>query len=173
VKKLIISITLSLMLVAVLAAPAIADDPIELGASVTVTEYSSVTITDTTPAGLDFGDLADGAVKQPEDASPAASITISAGSENNIDVNIELSGMDFSDGLGHSFDISNAYWNDADDSGTATALLETGTDTDTIATLSAGESADIYHWLSIPDGQYAGSYSSTFTYSSDALVINP
>jgi hypothetical protein len=171
-KKTLISVIMALMLVAIMAAPALADSPTtgDVTANVTVTGYASVTITDKGDAGLDFGSMTPGQDMKAEAASP--SISIAAGSENNQDVVIEISGTDFS-GTAGSFAIANAYWNDEDTSGTATAMKLTGTATDTVATLGAGESVDIYHWLSVPDGQATGSYSSTFTYSSDATVVNP
>ena len=157
-KKLLISAILALTLVALLAVPAVADD---ITASVSVNTYASVTITDTGTTGLDFGSLDDGAVKQPEAASP--SVTVTTSSENNVDIAILISGTDFSGSAG-SFVISNAYYNTTDDSGGALGM--TGTPTQVGSDLTPGDDMDIYHWLSIPDGQTAGSYSSTFTYTS-------
>jgi hypothetical protein len=156
-KKIILSVLLSLLLIAVMAVPVIADD---ITASVTVNSYASVTITDNGAAGLAFGSQDPGAEMIAEAASP--SITITAAAENNQDVAISISGTDFSSGTA-SFAIGNAYWNTAADTGSAHTMSTTPTGVDT---LSAGESIDIYHWLSIPEGQAAGTYTSTFTYGS-------
>jgi hypothetical protein len=161
-KKLVISLALALLLIAAVAIPVMADD---ITASVTVTEYSSVTITDNGAAGLAFGSLNPGTVKQAETDTP--SVTVTAAAENNTDVDIKISGTDFDDGGSNNFAIANAFWNDANDAGTATEMKKTGVSTDTVATLSANESVDIYHWISVPATQEAATYSSTFTYVSE------
>jgi hypothetical protein len=155
-KKIIISAVLALMLVAVLAVPAMGDD---ITASVTVTEYASVTVTDNGTAGLSFGSMTPGQDMKAEAASP--SVTVTAAAENNIDLDIKVSGTDFSDGGSNSFSIGNAYYNTASDSGSASAMSTTPA---TVDTLSAGEHVDIYHWLSVPEEQAAATYDSTFTY---------
>jgi hypothetical protein len=157
VKKVLISVLLSLLLVGILAVPAMSDD---ITASVTVKSFSSVTITDTVPAGLQFGNLDPGTVKQSEANSP--SVTVAAAAENNINVTISISGTDFSDGS-HSFAVGNVFWNTSNDAGSATTM---STAPAAVGTLSAGQSVQIYHWLSIPTAQSAGTYSSTFTYTS-------
>lgn len=158
-KKLVISLALALLLVAVIAIPAMADD---ITASVTVTTYSSVTITDNGAAGLAFGSLTPGTDMQPEAAAP--SVTVTAAAENNTDVDIKISGTDFDDGGSNSFAVANAFWNDENNSGTATAM---STSAATVATLSATQSVNIYHWISVPDTQEAATYNSTFTYVSE------
>jgi hypothetical protein len=157
VKKVLVSVLLSLLLVGILAVPAMSDD---ITASVTVKSYSSVTITDTTPAGLQFGNLDPGTVKQSEANSP--SVTVAAAPENNVTVTISISGTDFSDGS-HSFTVGNAFWNTSNDAAGASTMSTTPA---TVGTLSAGQSIQIYHWLSIPTAQAAGTYNSTFTYTS-------
>ena len=150
------------MLVAVLAAPAIADEVGEVGktASVTVLGYKSITITDAGDAGLHWDDLNPGDDDAAELGSP--SITISAAAENNGTVLVEIKGIDFSNsGATESFGIANAKW-DTDSEVTGATLMDS--DYDTVTTLTPGSSVDIYHWLSIPDGQAADSYESTFTY---------
>lgn len=162
-KKILISVFVSIMLLSILVMPAIADE-VGKTATVHVNTYKSVTLTDPDPAGLQFASLNPGAVKQPEFNSP--SITITAAAENNADVAVSINGTDFAGPGGVTFDIGNAYWNTGSDSGSATAMSKTPA---SVATLHAGaippESVDIYHWLSIPSGQAAGDYSSTFTYA--------
>ncbi len=170
-KKLIISVLTALLLIALFAVPAVAQIALfavpalaaqteNITATVSVGQYSSVTITDNGTAGLDFGSLDPGTVKSEEAALP--SVTVTAAGENNVDVTISISGDNFTSGS-YEFGIGNAYWNTSNDSGTATAMDTTPT---TVATLSADESVDIYHWLSIPAAQESGSYSTDFTYSS-------
>jgi hypothetical protein len=161
-KKLFISMGVAAALVVALALPAMADT---ITATVTVQEYASVTITDNGTGGLSWGTMTPGQDKKAEAASP--SVTVAAAAENNRDVNILLSGTDFANaGVTESFAIANAYWNDVDNSTLATGMKETGIATDTVATLSASQSVDIYHWLSVPDTQAADAYTSTFTYTS-------
>ncbi len=163
-KKLLVSLTLALMLVAVVAAPAMAaEDTSE--ATVTVNEYVSVTFTDHTPAGLQFGNLNPGTVKQAEANTPA--ITITTAVENNSDVDVFLKGEDFSDGGTNSFAISNAFYHDSDDSGSAAAMPSDYAGS-AWKTLGTGATLDIFHWLSIPAEQAAASYTSTFTYKTQA-----
>jgi hypothetical protein len=160
VKKLIIGIVLSVMLIAVMAAPAIADEVGEVGktATVTVLGYKSVTITGST--GLNWDNLNPGVSDVAELGSP--SITISAAAENNGSVLVEIKGTDFSNtGATESFAVSNAKWDT--DSNVAGATLM-NTNYATVTSLAAGTSVDIYHWLSIPAGQAADSYESTFIY---------
>ena len=158
-KKAILGCIIALVLVATITIPAMAETS-DLTASVTVTEFASVTITDNGAAGLSFGNLEPGTVMQAETSSP--SVTVTAAAENNVDMNITISGIDFSDGGTNSFGIGNAYWNDSNETGTATAMSTTAAG---VAILAAGTSVDIYHWLSIPANQAAASYTSTFTYS--------
>jgi hypothetical protein len=162
-KKLLISAVLALTLVAVMAAPAMADVSEEVNASVTVTTYSSVTITS---QPITFGSLDPGTVQSPATNNPA--VTITAGSENNQDITVELSGTDFSDGDTNSFAIANAFWWDSDTVGSADAMAETGIGTDVVAALSAGDSVSVYHWLSVPTEQFPTIYNSTFTYTTNA-----
>jgi hypothetical protein len=174
VKNILMSAVLALVLVTVMVAPAMADDQTDIGAQVEVTGYASVTITDTAPGGLSFGSMTPGQDLKAEAASPSASIIITAGSENNQDVTIEISGLDFENsGATESFAIANAYWNTSNDSGTATYMKETLVATDVVATLGASDVVSIYHWLSIPEGQAPDTYTSAFTYKSDATEHLP
>jgi hypothetical protein len=167
-KKILISAVLALMLVALLAVPAVADVSEDVNASVTVTTYSSVTITS---APITFGSLDPGTVQSPATNNPA--VTITAGSENNQDITVELSGTDFSDGATHSFPIANAFWWDSNTVGSADSMEETGVDTDVVATLSATDSVSVYHWLSVPTEQFPATYNSTFTYHTNATDEEP
>ena len=161
-KRVLTSLALVLMLVAVMAAPAMAVEESK-PASVTVNSLVSVTITDHGDAGLQFGSLDRGTVKAAEANTPA--ITIVAGSENNVDVEVFIKGTDFSAGT-HTIAIGNAFYHDSDDSDAATAMATDypGTAWKTVA---PGASLDIYHWLSIPSDTWAGDYTSTFTFKAE------
>ncbi|HEY56113.1 MAG TPA: hypothetical protein G4N90_01600 [Dehalococcoidia bacterium] len=163
-KKLLISLAVVGVLVGLMAAPVMAEDVGEVGktASVTVNAYKSVTVTDNGSPGLDFGSLTPGTEDEPEAASP--SLTIAAAVENNGNVAVSIKGTDFSDGGSNSFDIENATWNTSDETGSDQDMLETYAP---VGTLPASTSLSIYHWLSIPGGQAAASYTSTFTYKTE------
>lgn len=156
-KKLIISIILSLTLVAIMAVPAIADTSVT--ASVGVNEFASVTIN--AGAGINWGALNPGVVKQATAAPPA--VTITAAAENNVDVTISVAGTNFST-TGGEIAIANAFFNTVDNSAAATAM---STSPAVVGSpLTHGDTMYIYHWLTIPANQKAGGYTSTFVYSS-------
>ena len=123
-KRLLISLAIVTVLVAIMAVPVMADD---ITASVTVNTFASVTITDEGDAGLLFGSLDPGTVKQAETETP--SMTVTTSSENNVDITISISGTDFSDGgsPANTFGIANAYYNTTSDAGTAVAMSTTPT----------------------------------------------
>lgn len=163
-KRLITTLALVLILMATLSIPALADPTGEVGktATVTVTTYKSVTVTDNGATGLSFGSLTPGTVKQAEAASP--SLTIAAAAENNGNVAVSIKGTDFA-GTGHTLTIGNAFWNISSNPATATAMSTVYASVTT--TLAAGTSVSIYHWLSIPAAQAADTYTSTFTYKTE------
>ncbi|MDY6916370.1 MAG: hypothetical protein SVP26_00230 [Chloroflexota bacterium] len=165
-KNVLAALAIVLVLVAILAAPVLADlGEQPLTATVTVTSYTSVTFADNDAAGLSWGSLTPGAEKQAEAASP--SITITAAAENNNDVGVYLKGTDFSDGGTNSFGIANAFYSDTDNSGAASSMPSDYAGS-AWKTLAAGQSVNIYHWLTIPDTQAAATYTSTFTYKTQA-----
>ena len=64
--RLIASLVIALMLVAILALPAMAAESATITASVTVTEYKSITITDEAPTGITFGSLVPDTADNPD-----------------------------------------------------------------------------------------------------------
>jgi len=156
-KRVLIALALSLCLIGVVAAPAAAlEQPI--GATVSVNAFSSFTITDNGTEGLSFTASNPGAVNIAEANSP--SITVSAAPENNQTGTVSIKGVDFASG-GNTIPIGNAKWDKDSDVAGATAMT---TSYVVVGTLTAGTSLSIYHWLSIPNGQASGAYTSTFTY---------
>ncbi len=163
-RKLITIICLVALLGTVSVGSVLAVEEQPVTASVTVTEFIDVTVTDHGDTGLHFGSLAPGASKQAEAAAPSITVSLAAG--GNTDVTVSLKGLDFSDGVSASFPVDNAFWNDADDAGLATPM---STAYAAVGTLTPANSLSIYHWLSIPSGQDAASYTSTFTYKTAAV----
>ena len=168
-KRIITGLVLAGLVAAITVVPASAATSGKT-ASVTVNTYVSVTLTDNGAAGLDFGSLDPGVVQQDEAANPSASIVIAAGAENNADTDINVYGVDFSDGGTNSFAITNAYWHTSDVPASSTTMKVVGSK-DTVGTLSASESVSIWHYISIPNAQAAASYTSTFTYESTVGTI--
>ena len=162
-RKLITIVGLVALLGTVSVGPVLADEEQSVTASVTVTEFIDVTVTDHGDTGLHFGSLSPGVLKQPETAAPSITVSLAAG--GNTDVDVSLKGADFSDGISANFSADNAFWNTTDAAGVATAM---STGYAAVGTLTPGNDLDIYHWLSIPSGQDAASYTSTFTYKTAA-----
>jgi hypothetical protein len=120
--------------------------------------HISVTITDNGADGLNFGNHSPGTAKQPEAASPSITIT----NETTGNVAVYLMGTDFTGAAG-TFSVTNAFYNESNNSSTA-LTMSTSYNTTAWKTLAPGAHLDIYHWLTIPGGTPAGSYSSDFTY---------
>ncbi len=170
--RLIASLVVAMMLVAVVAVPAMAVSD-TVPASVTVSEYISFTVTDYDSDtvggpggdGLTFGSLDPGTEDNPEGAqtlaTPTAAVNVRVAAETNVDCNIEVKGTDFT-GAG-TIAINNAKW-DLDSVVTGATAMSTMYANIMTSTAGVLEEEDVWHWLSIPSGQAAGSYSSTFTY---------
>jgi hypothetical protein len=164
-KKLIISAFTALILISVLAVPAVAQDEESLTASVTVTGIINLTITDPLPVGINFGSVSANSDNVSELAqNGTGAVTLTVESDTNVDCDIEIMGSgDFDDGAGHTFSLSNATWSVTDDVADSTPMSATYA---TIGTSTAytEEIVDVWHWLSVPSDQYAATYSTTFYY---------
>ena len=165
-KRIFVSLMLVLMLVAVMAVPAMAAT--EKTASVTVTETISFTVTDHGVAGINFGNLAQGTTDNKEAAqNGAGAVTLAVGSETNVDCNVQISASgDFSDAT-HTIALSNAHW-DIDNAVAGYTAMTTTYATIGTSTHGVAYSQDVWHWLSIPSAQYAGDYTSTYYYQAVA-----
>jgi hypothetical protein len=152
-----------LVMAAVTALPAMAA-PVVVTGSVTVSQTISSTITDNGTTGLNWGSLTAGTDDQAEaDQGASGAVTISVGAETNENCNIQVMASDFSDGGTNTLAITNAKYNNTNTIGTAFAAADTYYTVDT-STAGVAKTAEVYHWLSIPNGQTAAAYSSTFTY---------
>jgi len=148
-----------------------------ISASVNVNEFLDTTVTDKGSTGFSFGNLDPGTTNNKETAqtdgsgstSPAVEVTNEATS--NVDANMSFKGTNFV-GAG-TIPINNAKYDDdgaVDEPSDSGAQNQTRLATDypgnAYATLSPGNSIDIWFWLDVPTSQAAGSYSSTFTFQS-------
>lgn len=142
-----------------MVAPVMADNsPTAVQASVTVNEYISSTIS----GSIAFGALNPGETDQPASGQPAVTVTVNA--ETNVNCNVNIKGdADFS-GLTppNKIDIGNAKWSKTSSPGTPMtpdyALI------DTFLTPGSLKTIDVYHWITVNNGQPADTYNTTFTY---------
>ena len=171
-RRLIASLVIAMMLVTALAVPAMAVEPeeTEVGASVTVSEYISFTVTDPDPTGLQFGSPDPGDVDNPEAAQTetTGAVTLTVEDETNVACNINVKATDFTYST-YTIAITNAKYGTTNVLGNATAFVAADTyyllGTSTITTETT---VNVWHWLSIPSIQAAGTYTSTFTYQAVA-----
>ena len=131
----------------------------------------SFTVTDYNSDGVNFGNLNVGDLDKPADQTASqGAITLTVGSETNVNIDIQLKGDNFSGPATLTLANADVQYDDDDtlDEGT-----ETGKVQDTLTTSYAtwysvsAYTADVvecYHWISIPAGQAPGDYTSTFYY---------
>lgn len=161
--NLFISLACALVLVATLAAPNMAAaDEYPLEATVTINEYISSTIS----GAIDFGPLDPGEVDQPAQgqSSDNGTVIITVEAETNVLCDIDINGSgDFSDGT-HSFALGNAKWDVDNDVPGATAMTLIYANIGQFTTPGTAEDFNVWHWISIPNGQVAGNYDTDFSY---------
>jgi hypothetical protein len=132
----------------------------------------SFTITDYGADGVNFGSLALGTVDDPEDAQTGSNgaVRLDVDASTNVDVNIDLKGENFSGPATYLLSSADVQY---DDDQTLDEGTETGKSQGTLTTsfvnwysVSASTNSQVqtYHWITVPSDQYAGSYTSTFTY---------
>jgi hypothetical protein len=162
-KRLIISLAIALLLIATLAVPAIAATEDSRTASVTVNQYMSLTITDPGAAGINFGYVSGNTTDNAELAQGASgAVTLVVSSETNIPVYLQTRGNGDFTGPGTAIPLGNSHWNSSNTTAGYTAMTTTYA---TVGLLAAGGgSVDVWHWLTIPNNQQAGTYSTTFYY---------
>jgi len=142
------------------------DSPGWAGFSVTTppAEHISFTVTDYGNDGIIFGSLDPGMIDQPADGQPGqGTVTLTVGEETNVDVAVQLKGDDFTGPA--TIDIGSVkYDSDSDPDGAATLTDSYVTWYTVSQPLSGDDVREVYHWISIPGGKPAGTYTSTFYY---------
>lgn len=164
-KQIFISLAVAVMLITLIAAPAMAVEDTKT-ATVTVKEFISFTVTDYGDAGINFGNLDPGTNDNAEaaQAPTTGAIKLTVGAETNANCNIQIKGSgDFSDGGTNTFALSNAKWDKDNVVTGATTMTITYATVDT-STKGVEKNVDVWHWVSIPSGQYATTYTTTFYY---------
>jgi len=130
--------------------------------SVGPAEVISFTVTDYGSAGVQFGTPDPGIEDQPADQAPTqGAVTLTVGAETNVNCNIQIKGTDFT-GAG-TIAIGNAKWKKDNNVSGATAMSTTYITIDT-STAGVQKIINVWYWLTIPGGQTAGDYTSTFYY---------
>lgn len=160
--RLIVSLVIALVLVAVLAAPAMAVEQ-TAPASVTVNEFISITLEDPGDAGINFGNVNPpatgtttyGDVAQ-SDGTPAVGVTVDTGT--NVDVDISIKGALTSGTL----TLSN--WKYSLTFAGAKTSIPAAYGTADYTNVTADTTESYYHWVDIPAGTAAGSHQITVTY---------
>ena len=161
-KKVVAGLTLIIALTLVMAmpSPAMAVED-SVGAEVTISSVISFTVEDNGQAGLKFGSLIPGGSDNPELAqNGSGAVTLSVGPENNVTVDLSTKADDFAS-ESDILPIGNAKWDIDNDASGATAMTS---EYALIATLSRGNSQDVWHWLSVPGDQPPGTYTTDFYY---------
>jgi hypothetical protein len=149
VKKILFSVLLSLVLLAIMAVPAFADAEQNVGASVSVGEVISITLTDAGAAGINFGGVSPGSANVSDvaqsDGTPAIKVAVAP--ETNVTVDIAIKGAATGSLALTNWTYSKTFL------GTKTSIPDTyGT---AVYTGGVG-SYDFYHWVNVPVGTPAG-----------------
>ncbi len=142
------------------------DNPGWKGFAVTaLVEFISFTITDYNNDGIQFGRLLQGDVDQPADWNEVVgAVTITVGTETNIDVDIQVMGDHFTGDSGY-IPIENLKYNDADAVEGAVPLTDTYVTWYTVnVPLAVDSVTQVYYWLTIPVDLPNGDYFSTLYY---------
>lgn len=153
-KRILISVLMTLVLVAVFAVPAMATEEASTEASVTVGEVVSITLA----GGIGFGPItppvtAQGTTGQ-ADVSPAITITVE--SETNVNVDIGIKGAITAGDLVLSNWLYSTLFDKSDIAGLTVSYVEVYTDADAVN--------NFYHWITLPEGTTAGSHTASVSY---------
>lgn len=156
-KKLLISAVLALTLIALMAAPVMADQEQSTTASVSVNEVVSITLSDAGASGINFGSLNQGDTDEGDldqsDGTPAIAVVVE--SETNVNVDIGIKGST-------SSALALANWKySATFAGTPTSIPETYA---AVYSDQGDGTYAFYHWITIPVEIDAGTYNATVYY---------
>ncbi len=166
-KKLIISILTALILVAVMAMPAVAvEDTQTVPASVSVNDVVSITLA----GGISFGSVVPPVVEQGTtgqvDGSPSVNITIE--SETNVEVDVGIMGTITA---GTNLTLDNWKYSTVFE----TSLIGlTGSYAEVYSDQAASGSAivlNFYHYITVPDGTPSGLHTVDVSYKAQETTV--
>jgi hypothetical protein len=157
-KRLLISMAIVAALVGITIAPVLADQEASVAGSVTVNAYVSITLTDTAPAGIDFGDLPPGTNDQGAtgQVTGTPAIAVNVAPETNLAVDIGIKGATTTSLALANWKYSTTF------AGTKTGLTTGYVTIYTSAPASSNNA--VYHWITIPSGTAAGAHTATIYY---------
>jgi hypothetical protein len=131
-----------------------------------VSEFISFTIEDYDDNGIVFGDLDPGQSGSADWGDGEGAVTIIISAETNVDVDVQVMGTDFNrDGGGSTILIGDAYIRyDDDNPPDEERYLSNDYVTWYSVDANTSDVRQVYYWITIPSGQSAGDYESTFYY---------
>jgi hypothetical protein len=131
-----------------------------------VAEFISFTIEDYGDNGIVFGDLDPGQSGPADWGDSEGAVTIIISAETNVDVDVQVMGTDFSrDGGGGTILIGDAHVRyDDDNPPDEERYLSDDYVTWYSVDANTSDVRQVYYWITIPPGQSAGDYESTFYY---------
>ena len=155
-KRILISVLMVLMLVAIFALPAMAaSEETSTSASVTVSEFVNITLA----GSIGFGTIAPPVTAQgttgQTDGSPAITITVE--SETNVDVDIGIKGAITAGDLALSNWLYSTLFDKSDIAGLTVSYVGV------YSNVGAGVNV-FYHWITVPGGTAAGSHTVDVSY---------
>jgi hypothetical protein len=166
--KIILSIVLTSILVAVMVVPVKADDVQDVTASVSVAEIISITLTDPDPAGIQFSNVIPPVTEQGADGqgeyTPAISVNVA--DETNVNVDIYIKGTK---SITENLDLIN--WKYSKNYSKTDIQGLTDTYQTYYTDLSAPVLVPFYHWVNVPEGTSSGSHTVTVSYKAVKHVI--
>jgi len=144
-----------------------AADEHTVGATVTINEFISSSIS----GGVAFGSLNPGQALVPaagqSDNVSAVIVTVEAETNVLCDITIKGSG-NFSDNTSTYFmPLGSAKWNNVSNSATAPDMDTVAAQVGQFTNPGTATPFDVWHWITIPDGQVAAAYSTDFIYTVD------
>jgi hypothetical protein len=161
-KKLLISLAIAAAMIGIMVSPVMAASEQQVGASVTVGEVISITLSGPGAGGVSFGTVQPGNLAEATGQSAGTpSISVDVSAETNTDVDISIKGTLGTGTLG----LDDWKYCDTHD-GTKVGL----TDSDVVVYDGATASSNnaFYHWVDVPSDADAGSNSITITYKAVA-----
>ena len=163
-KRLITTLAIVLMLAATLSLPAVAADEEQVTASVTVltSEIINITLTDPGAAGIQFGSVVPSATaiygaEDQDGVTPAIQVKVENGTNVLVDISIKGS-------TAGVLTLENWKYSTAFNQSDIASIPDTYNE---VYDTKGPGSYPFYHWISVPVGTTATSYSATISYKAE------
>jgi hypothetical protein len=129
--------------------------------SSTSPEFISFTISDYGSNGIWFSNLDPGETGEADNGGSTGAITITVEDETNVPVDIQLMGTDFTGNPAGTIPVENVLYDSDNNTQGAIPLTESYFTWYSVGAYTT-HVQQVYYWLTIPPGQIAGDYTSTF-----------